>query len=76
MVTQKKEKLKDFRKNRWHWLDDAAIHEKQGFNFPQVKPSLLLLETPASLDRKLPMVPGPKDIVVLSTTAIGTKVCF
>ena len=76
MVTQKKEKsLSKFGKNRrFSWLDDSRAHEKQGFTFPQVKPSMLLYETPASLDSKVPIVSGPTDVVLLCTTKIGTKV--
>ena len=71
MVTVKKKKQK-----RWTWLDDAATHEKQGFTFPQVKPSLVYYETPASLSRKVPVVPCPKDVIKLSTTKLGTKVQY
>lgn len=72
MVTQKK---KDGPKqNRWSWLDDAATHEKHGFTFPQVKPSMVFYETPASLSRKVPVVPGPTDVIKLCTTKFGTKV--
>ena len=66
-----------FRKlNRWNWLEDAIAHEKQGFTFPQVKPSLLFYEAPGSLDSKVPWVPGPNNVVVLATTKMGTKVSF
>ena len=71
MVTVKKRKQK-----RWEWLDNAAIHQKQGFTFPQVKPSLVFYETPASLSRKVPVVPCLTDVVDLSTTKLGTRVCF
>ena len=68
MVNQKKK-----HDNRWNWLDNAGIHEHQGYTYPQVKSSLLTHETPHSLDCKIPMVPGATDFVVLSTTKLGTK---
>ena len=74
MVNQKKAKDMKNKSNRWGWLDNATIHEKQGYTFPQVKPSLLMYETHQSLDSKIPMVPGPTDFIVLCTTRLGTKV--
>ena len=77
MVNQKKSRknLSKSKSNnsRWNWLDNAGVHENQGYTFPQVKPSLLTHETPQSLDGKIPMVPGATDFVVLCTTKIGTK---
>lgn len=70
MVTVKKKK----KPKRWSWLDNAAAHEKQGFTFPQVKPSLVYYETPASLSRKVAVIPCPTDVVNLSTTKLGTRV--
>ena len=73
MDTHKKTNMT--KRNRWDWLDNATTHENQGFTFPQIKPSLLLYETPASLSRKVPIVPeGPSDVVKLRTTKLGTKV--
>ena len=63
------------KQKRFEWLDDALVHQKQGFTYPQVKPSLVYYETPASLYRKVPVVPCPTDVVQLSTTKLGTKVC-
>ena len=61
-------------RRRWSWLEESGIEGKKGFSYPQVIPSLLLHEEPSSLDHKVPIVPGPKDVVTLSTTTMGTKV--
>ncbi|XP_066912328.1 titin homolog [Clytia hemisphaerica] len=61
------------KQKRFEWLDDALLHQRQGFTYPQVKPSLVYYETPASLYRKVPVVPCPTDVVQLSTTKLGTK---
>ena len=50
--------------------------EERSFTFPQVSPSLLIYETPSSLDTKVPLIPAPSDVVVLCTTKLGTKVKF
>ena len=62
------------RQSRWSWLESQDTEDGETFTYPQVLPSLLLSEAPASLDAKIPVVPGPQDVVVLSTTKLGTKV--
>lgn len=58
------------------WLPEDR--KPENFTFPQVSPSLLLEETPFSLDSKVPLIPALQDVMMLCTTKLGTEVksCF
>ena len=74
ILVNRKEKTK--KAYSWDWLEDANLQKERCFTFPQINPSLALLETVSSLDRKVPYLHGPSNVVVLCTTKVGTKVNF
>nr|XP_047137229.1 repetitive organellar protein-like [Hydra vulgaris] len=72
LLSRRSEKIK--KGYIWDWLEDESLQKKQCFTYPQINPTLALLETVSSLDRKVPYLHGPPDsVVVLFTTKVGTK---